>query len=54
MRYCEISSRKFWFDKALVVFECLVQLLSKRFMRRLRKHAVSHNKANMSSSNARY
>lgn len=48
MRYCKTSPRKFRFDKALVVFECLVQLLRKRFMCRLRKHTVSQNKANMS------
>ena len=48
MRYGKTSPRKFRLDKALVVFKCLVQLLSKCFMCRLGKHTVSTNEANLS------
>jgi len=38
MAYRKISARKLWLYEALVHFICLVKLLRKGFMRRLRKH----------------
>jgi len=49
MGYGKTSPRKLRFDEALVVFECLIQFLSKCFVCRLRKHTVSHREANKSN-----
>lgn len=49
VRYSKTSTGKLRFDKALVVFECLIQLLSKCFMCRFRKHAVLSNQTKMST-----
>lgn len=48
MSNSKISARKLWFNKTLIVFKGLIQLLGKCFMRWLRKHAAQNIQTDVS------